>query len=801
MSSFTVLSINDFRNAIFALNDDYDSQTLCDAFKMVISDQLEGIEKFTRDLQDKIREISAEIHHGNDADEKLKFLTQQIETLASGTSLIHLDQEDGVHCSEETLEDRVDKSTLDILQNVMLLVEKQLQLGPNEELLSLTKEMKETKARIEESLTKRLAKKSSDRKALSQVEDVSHHEKVIYRHTRPSLIDDKDFSQEDGVFRYQRALEDQWDVDLYKSKEEWKDALKEHQKTDYSKLGSALKEKEKLSPKEILELADLYFNSIRAIRKISRWITARHDEDRGNEEIESLFKEYIAKSEEIEKELSWVEDKISMSIPEENLEQWIEENGLSFYSHFLQKMLVNKNHMPAPKDEAMIAKAVSRCYMLHSDFKSKLVNLPCSIVRDKDGHEHEASKSTYLSLMSNPDPILRRNTYYTSSSNMHWHIVEFTAMLSEFVHLQLDISKANKYDSWLEASLDVTVEVFKDYIKSVRENICALHDFVSFKRKALQLDDGVHMYDLNLLLLPQKSTTYSYREAMELCLSAVKPLGKEYEETLRKGLMQEHWVDPYPNMRKIHGAYAIESYDGHPLILMNFTGDYESISTLAHEAGHAMHHLYTCKSQPFHACTCSAIIQEIPSLTNQELLAARLIGDAEQRGDLHLKVLYLQKEIEHITESFFLMTLLSELELFMYENVANGVEITPELLNQKYLELLKFYYGPDAAIDECSQYMWASIEHFYLNFYLCTYGIGQMVAMVLSERILQGDTHTVESYQNFLKAGNSQFSLDLMKTVNIDLADPELPKFVVQKFKRLCKELEETLAQIEKDKT
>ncbi len=354
-------------------------------------------------------------------------------------------------------------------------------------------------------------------------------------------------------------------------------------------------------------------------------------------------------------------------------------------------------------------------------------------------------------------------------------------------------SKSKNYSSSLEASLfpnGIDTKVYHLLIKSVKENLAPLHRYLDLKKRLLGLKKLKYedLYASSIIDVNEK--IYSYKEGTGLIKKAMEPLGDEYIELLSNGF-SGNWVDIYPNKYKISGAYSNGMIkEIHPFVLMNYNGKFSSVSTLAHEMGHALHSWYSNNNQPFPKAEYPIFLAEIASTFNENLLVRYMI---KNETDELMRMFILDKYIEGFRTTLYRQTMFAEFELEMNSHIEKGGTLTADWLDEKYIELTREYYGHKTGILDVDEYIaneWSAIPHFYYNFYVYQYSTGIIASGILAEHVFNGGREEKEKYINFLKSGNSDYPLNILKKTGVDLTDPDSFKIVFQNFDRLVNELE-----------
>ncbi|MBQ5568564.1 MAG: oligoendopeptidase F family protein, partial [Oscillospiraceae bacterium] len=349
-------------------------------------------------------------------------------------------------------------------------------------------------------------------------------------------------------------------------------------------------------------------------------------------------------------------------------------------------------------------------------------------------------------------------------------------------------SEARGYKSTLEASLDETevpTEVYRNLISAVHGNLDKMHRYVSLRKKLLGVDE-LHMYDIYTPIVADAARKIDYEEAKATVLAALSVLGEDYTDLL-KTAFNDRWIDVYENAGKRSGAYSSGQSFPHPYVLLNQKDTLDSMFTLAHELGHAMHSYHSAKYQPISTSDYVIFVAEVASTVNEVLLMRYLLSKTEDKKERA----YL---INHFLDSFkgtvYRQTMFAEFELFMGERSEAGESLTADLLANKYLELNRLYYGPDMVSDEGIAYEWARIPHFFYNYYVFQYATGYSAAVAIANRILTEGETAVREYKKFLSGGSSADPISLLKIAGVDMSVPDPINSGLALFGELIEEME-----------
>ncbi|MBE3579727.1 MAG: oligoendopeptidase [Caldanaerobacter sp.] len=581
--------------------------------------------------------------------------------------------------------------------------------------------------------------------------------------------------------RYKWRLED-----IYENEELWEE--------DYRKVKELLKEIVKFkgkirTSKDLLEVLKLNDQIGMTASKIFAYARMRRDEDNTNSKYQALSDKAMRLNIEVMSATSFIVPEI-LSIETEKLRNMIEElEELKIYKQYIEDLIRYKPHVLSPEEEKILAEAetlaesVSTIYSMlnHADLRFPTI-------RDENGNEVELTHGNFISFMQSKDRNVRKAAFEALYDTYKKFINTFASTLAGSVKKDIFYAKARRYNSSLEASLfedNVSVEVYNNLIETVHSRLDVLHRYVRLKKKLLKLDE-LHMYDLYVPLIQEYDKEFTYEEAIELVLEGLKPLGEEYIDLLKKGF-ESRWVDVYENRGKTSGAYSWGAYGTHPYVLLNFQGKLNDVFTIAHEMGHSLHTYYSNATQPYVYAGYKIFVAEVASTCNEAILMDYLLKNSKDEKE---RLYVLNHFLEEFRGTVFRQVMFAEFEKLIHEMAERGEPLTAEVLNKKYYELNKLYYGDDIVVDEEISYEWARIPHFYRNFYVYKYATGFSAAIAISQMILNEGEKAVERYKEFLKSGSSDYPLNLLKKAGVDLTTPKPVNDALDVFEKLLDEFE-----------
>ena len=594
---------------------------------------------------------------------------------------------------------------------------------------------------------------------------------------------------EGPVSREQIEEKYQWNLgDIYSNQKEWE--------IDFAKIQNEYLPKmeefrDKLSQAENV-LACLQFNDelFRLIEKLYVYAYMKADENQDD----SVASEMSSRAETLYSQaaatVSFIRPEL-LSQPESVLKGYMEDPAFSDYRHTLDALLKLKPHTLSKPEEELLAKASDMASAPSVIFdKVTEADMIFPKVLDDKGKEVQLSEGVFYRYLQSPDREFRKRVYegilnsYDKSKNT------LAATLNSEVKKNWFYSQARKYDSSLEASLfseNIPREVYDNLIQAVNNNLSYLHQYVQLRKKVFQLDQ-VQIFDMYVPLVADYTLTVSYEKAQQMLLEGLKPLGLEYLDMLKKGF-ENRWIDVYETENKATGGYSWGAYDTHPYILMNYDNTADSMLTLAHEMGHALNSHYTNSSQKYVNSQTPIFTAEVASTMNENLMLEYLIKNAKNDDE---KLYFLDKLIENIRGTVYTQVMYSEFEQIIHERIEKGEALSYKYLSDAWKELLGKYYGPDFIVEELASRGWSRIPHFYMNFYVFKYATSLAASNELLNNILTDQPDAIDKYLNFLKAGSSDYPVEILKAAGVDMISTQPVDHLLKKFGDLVKDMEET---------
>ncbi|EOU1911897.1 oligoendopeptidase F [Clostridium perfringens] len=583
---------------------------------------------------------------------------------------------------------------------------------------------------------------------------------------------------------------DKWRIDkIYETPAKWNEELNKLKEE-----APKLKDFEgKLGNKEDLKAFLLLNEKLsRKLGKLYVYAHMRSHEDTSNPEMQSLVNKIDPYSAEFSSYTAYFVPEI-LSLKEGTIENFInEDKDLKQYKIYFEMILNEKPHILSKEVESVLA-SVSDCLGAPESIYSMLTNSDMTFgeIVDESGRKVELTEGNYISFIKSKDRKVREAAFKLLFGTYKKYENTLATSLTSSIKNFVFESKTRKYNSSLEASLkpnNIPIEVYYNSLKTVDENMDALHRYVRIKKKLLNLEE-IHMYDLYVPVIECKKEHLEYKDAISLVEEGLKPLGKEYLDIFNEGI-NEGWIDVYENKGKRSGAYSWGSYDTMPYVLLNYNYELNDASTLAHEMGHSIHSYYTRKTQPYIYGDYSLFCAEVASTTNEILLIHHLI---EKETDKNKKLYLINQELEQIRTTVFRQLMFAEFELKTHEAIENGESLTSEVLCKMWKDINIKYFGEDMNVDEEISIEWARIPHFYSDFYVYQYATGYAAASSFANSILSKGEEAVEKYKGFLKAGGSMYPIDTLKMAGVDMTTSKPLKDTLDRFNELLDMLEEII--------
>lgn len=566
----------------------------------------------------------------------------------------------------------------------------------------------------------------------------------------------------------------------------------------YLELSEKLKKSEKYKgtldqgASQFLDAIEFVLSVYRQTEIIYVYAHLKNDQDTGNTEYQALYARASSLFSKVSEAVSWFEPEI-LQLSDERIWQYFkEEPKLEVYRHYIQQIVDNRAHVLSADQESLLAGA-GEIFEASSDTFAVLNNadLVFPTIEGENGEKVQLSHGVYGQLLESTDRSVREAAFKGLYSVYKQFRNTFASTLSTHIKGHNFKAKVRNYSSAREASLSnnhIPESVYDTLVAVVNKHLPLLHRYMELRKRLLEVEK-LHMYDLYTPVLGEAPITFTYEEAKEKALEALKPMGEEYMTIVEKAF-SERWIDVVENKGKRSGAYSSGSYDTNPYILLNWHDTLDQLFTLVHEMGHSVHSYFTRSNQPYVYGDYSIFLAEIASTTNENILTEYLL---ETEKDPRVRAYVLNHYLDGFKGTVFRQTQFAEFEHFMHTEDEKGVPLTSEYLSDSYGKLNAKYYGPAVEEDPEIKFEWSRIPHFYYNYYVFQYSTGFSAASALAKRILSQEPDALENYLAYLKAGNSDYPVEVMKKAGVDMTQAAYIEDAMSMFEQRLNELEELI--------
>jgi oligoendopeptidase F len=582
-----------------------------------------------------------------------------------------------------------------------------------------------------------------------------------------------------------------WHVnDIYADEAAWSEACTAFKKqlptlkamhgtlTNAANLAKALKLQDELS--QMLE-------------KIYAYARLQQDADNTDQHLQALAGEAEGLAAAFSSANAFLEPEM-LALGNEKVETMLQSDpALAEYKFYITNLLRISSHILSADKEALFAESRLALSSSATSFRSLVsADMKFPAIVDGEGKETSVSEGNYLLNMTSADRTLRKNSFCGLMGTYHQYRNTLASTLTGNARAAYFNAKVHNYTDTLEAALNednIPTSLYEGLIQTVHDNFAPLHEYMQLKKDVLGYDE-LHPYDIYMPLAKNAADSFActFPEACARVEAALAPLGEEYVKTLHKGLT-EGWIDTYENKGKRSGAYSWGVYGVHPFVLLNYQPRYNSISTIAHEMGHALHSYYSSQSQTYINADYTIFCAEVASTTNENLLLEHTLKQATDEQKIYL----LNQFLEAVRTTVYRQVQFAEFEKFIHSEITAGRSLQAEKLENYWLEINRQYYGPALTVDEELASEWSRIPHFYTPFYVYKYATGYSAATAFSSAILSEGQEAVDKYLGFLHAGGSDYSLNILKNAGVDLTTPQPVTVTLQKFANKLQELKALL--------
>ena len=559
---------------------------------------------------------------------------------------------------------------------------------------------------------------------------------------------------------------DTWDLStIFETDQKWEEELA--RLTEDTKEAASLEGHLLDSAESLLNITERYLDLNRRLEKLYVYAHMKNDQDTRVAKYQEYYAKAMTLYSQLDQVFSFYEPEF-MTITEEQYQNFLaEEPKLQPYKHFFDKLLQNKEHVLSQREEELLAGA-GEIFGAASETFAILDNadIVFPFVKDEDGNEVQLSHGVYMRLVESKNREVRRGAYEALYSTYEQYQHTYAKTLQTNVKVQNYRAKVRNYKSAREAALAanfVPESVYDNLVSAVRKHLPLLHRYLALRSKILSIPD-LKMYDV---YTPLSSVEYSftYEDALKKAEEALAVLGDDYLSRVKRAF-SERWIDVYENQGKRSGAYSGGSYDTNAFMLLNWQDNLDNLFTLVHETGHSMHSSYTRETQPYVYGDYSIFLAEIASTTNENILTEKLLQEVQ---DDATRFAILNNFLDGFRGTVFRQTQFAEFEHAIHQADQNGEVLTSEFLNNLYADLNQEYYGLSKEDNPQIQYEWARIPHFYYNYYVYQYSTGFAAASALAEKIVHGSQEDRDRYIDYLKAGKSDYPLNIMRKAGVDM--------------------------------
>jgi oligoendopeptidase F len=490
--------------------------------------------------------------------------------------------------------------------------------------------------------------------------------------------------------------------------------------------------------------------------------------------------------------VSYLEPEL-LAVGEATLHEWLAASpALTVYRHYIENLLRKQATIRSAEVEELLG-------MLADPFQGpgatadalRGADLKFPPAHTVNGGEAPVTEGTLDQILAETDREARRTAWEGYMDTFLAHKNTLASNLTTSIKQNVFAMRARRQPSSLEASLfeqNIPVSVFDNLIAVFRENLPVWHRYWAVRRRMLGVNE-LRPYDVWAPLTAEKPV-FSYEQAVDAVLAGLAPLGKDYVDVVRRGCLQDRWVDVYPNIGKVSGAFSTGAPDTFPFIVMNFDSTLYSVSTLAHELGHSMHTYLTAQTQPLIYQDYSLFVAEVASNFHQAMVRGNLLANSTNEN---FQISVIEEAMDNFHRYFFIMPTLARFELECHRRVERGEGLSADIMVDLMADLFAEGYGSEMTFDRArTGITWATFTHLYADYYVYQYATGISAANTLSRGILENKPGAVNNYLSFLKAGGSVYPLDALKIAGVDLTTPD----PVRQTFRILADMVERLEQI-----
>ncbi len=546
------------------------------------------------------------------------------------------------------------------------------------------------------------------------------------------------------------------------------------------------------SSKNLLEITEAELALSRRLEKAYVYASMKNDQDTTvakYQEFQAKATALYAKYSEV---FSFYEPEF-MTLSKEDFAALVAETpDLKKYAHFFEKIFRRQAHVLSQAEEELLAGAGEIFGAAGETFEIlDNADIVFPLVTDEKGEEVQLSHGNFISFMESKNRDIRKSAYEAMYSTYNQYQHTYAKTLQTNVKVHNYNARVHKFASAREAALAanfIPESVYETLLETVNKHLPLLHRYVKLRQTILGLDD-LKMYDI-YTPLSKTDMSFTYEAALEKAEEVLTVFGKDYSERVHRAFT-ERWIDVHVNKGKRSGAYSGGSYDTNAFMLLNWQDTLDNLYTLVHETGHSLHSTFTRENQPYVYGDYSLFLAEIASTTNENIMTETLLKEVE---DDKQRFAILNHYLDGFKGTVFRQTQFAEFEHLIHKADQDGVVLTSEYLNKLYADLNEKYYGLVKEDNPEIQFEWARIPHFYYNYYVYQYATGFAAASYLANKIVHGTQEDKDKYLDYLKAGNSDYSLNVIAKAGVDMTTSDYLDAAFEVFEERLTELEDLVA-------
>ena len=587
-----------------------------------------------------------------------------------------------------------------------------------------------------------------------------------------------------------------WNVtDIFQSWEEWDAAYKrlEAGVERYATLKGTLAG----GPDKLLAAFRLSEELGQLAYRVWYYPSLQYDEDQRDNTINARRQQVqilFAKWKQAE---SWFSPEI-LQIPLDTVREWMgREKDLGVYRFAIENLYRQQEHVLDEAGERLMSLASrlssspNDAYWALSTADAKFPKITLS-----NGDEVTVSYGQYRAILATRrEQADREKAFVALHEGYKASLNTYASLYNAVCQRDWFLARARGYKSTLEAALhgdNIPTSVVENLIETTRAGVAPLRRYHQLRRRMLKVP-SYHVYDFSIPLVTFDKK-YDYEQVLDWIVDAVAPLGPDYQALMRKGFASR-WIDVYENDGKRSGAYSAPVYGVHPYMLLNYTDTMDDVFTTAHEMGHSMHTILSHETQPFIYSDYTIFVAEVPSTLSEALLLEYMLAHSTDPVE---RIVLLQHAIDNISGTFYTQVLFADYELRAHRLIEQDQPMTAEILTEMYTQLLKDYYGDAVDLNPLTGLTWSRIPHFYNSpYYVYQYATCFASAAKIAKQILGGGAQAAEArdrFLNLLRAGGSDYSMELLREAGVDLSQPDTVRAVVDQLDTLVTRLEQELA-------